>query len=266
MLAYCRKDVCVILISMFDNFAGSSSQPVNVTKDSRVGMVENEVSKMDPYASGRPPVAPSGGAPDYYQGSVAQRSSQSFDQGSPSSLDSRSANSQSQDRRDTANWDKQSNHKDGKKATTKRKRGDTSSPVELHVDSPQLDPRNTGVNARKGKMTKAESSDGLPVKSGELTNFNMAPNSGQMENISTLPGSMRTMLRANQEGHHLLAKQTDLTKIGNPMVRAPNSKYAEDSEVSSAHIASGKQQGTSLSCTLTSEIGCVIKLKLDCLY
>ncbi|KAL9277872.1 hypothetical protein ACSQ67_024884 [Phaseolus vulgaris] len=222
---------------------GSSSQPVNVTKDSRVGMVENEVSKMDPYASGRPPVAPSGGAPDYYQGSVAQRSSQSFDQGSPSSLDSRSANSQSQDRRDTANWDKQSNHKDGKKATTKRKRGDTSSPVELHVDSPQLDPRNTGVNARKGKMTKAESSDGLPVKSGELTNFNMAPNSGQMENISTLPGSMRTMLRANQEGHHLLAKQTDLTKIGNPMVRAPNSKYAEDSEVSSAHIASGKQQG-----------------------
>ncbi|KAG2407182.1 Chromatin structure-remodeling complex protein [Vigna angularis] len=222
---------------------GSSSQPVNVTKDSRVGLVENEVSKMDPYASGRPPVAPSGGAPDYYQGSVAQRSGQSFDQGSPSSLDSRSANSQSQDKRDTANWDKQSNQKDGKKATTKRKRGDTSSPVELHVDSPQLDPRNTGVSARKGKMTKAELSDGLPVKSGELTNFNMAPNSGQMENVSTLPGSMRTMLRANQEGHHSLAKQTDLTKIGNPMVRAPNSKYAEDSEVSSALIASGKQQG-----------------------
>ncbi|RZB54805.1 Chromatin structure-remodeling complex protein SYD isoform D [Glycine soja] len=223
---------------------GSSSQSVNVTKDSRVGLAENEVSKMDPFASGRPPVAPSGGAPDYYQGSVAQRSSQSFDQGSPSSLDSRSANSQSQDRRDTANWDKQVSQKDGKKATTKRKRGDTSSPVELHVDSPsQLDPRNTGVNARKGKITKAESSDGLPVKNGELTNFNMTPNSGQMENVSALSGSMRTMLRANQEGHHLLAKQTDLTKVGNPMVRAPNSKYAEDTEVSSAHIASGKQQG-----------------------
>ena len=220
---------------------------MNVTKDSRVGLAENEVSKMDPFASGRPPVAPSGGAPDYYQGSVAQRSSQSFDQGSPSSLDSRSANSQSQDRRDTANWDKQVSQKDGKKATTKRKRGDTSSPVELHVDSPsQLDPRNTGVNARKGKITKAESSDGLPVKNGELTNFNMTPNSGQMENVSALSGSMRTMLRANQEGHHLLAKQTDLTKVGNPMVRAPNSKYAEDTEVSSAHIASGKQQGTSL--------------------
>ncbi|XP_027331720.1 chromatin structure-remodeling complex protein SYD [Abrus precatorius] len=223
---------------------GSSSQAVGVTKDSRAGLAENEMSKMDAFASGRPPVAPSGGAPDYYQGSVAQRSSQSFDQGSPSSLDSRSANSQSQDRRDTANWDKQVNQKDGKKATTKRKRGDTSSPVEMHVDSPsQLDTRNSGVNARKGKMAKAESSDGLSVKSGELTNFNMAPNSGQTENVATLSGSMRTMLRANQEGHHLLAKQTDLTKIGNQMVRAPNSKYAEDTEVSSANLASGKQQG-----------------------
>ncbi|KAK7264579.1 hypothetical protein RJT34_32188 [Clitoria ternatea] len=215
---------------------GSSSQAVSVAKDSRVGLAENEVSKMDPFASGRPPVAPSGGAPDYYQGAVAQRSSQSFDQGSPSSLDSRSANSQSQD--------KQVNQKDGKKATTKRKRGDKSSPVELNVDSSsQMDHRNTGVNARKGKMTKAEPSDGLPVKSTELTNFNMAPNSSQMENVSTLSGSMRTMLRPNQEGHLLLAKQGDLTKIGNPMVRAPNSKYAEDTEVSSAHISSAKQQG-----------------------
>ncbi|KAF1867142.1 hypothetical protein Lal_00049570 [Lupinus albus] len=142
---------------------GSSSQAVGVAKDSRVGLAENEMSKMDPLASGRPLVAPSGGAPDYYQGSVAQRSSQSFDHGSPSSLDSRSANSQSQDRRDTANWDKQVNQKDGKKATTKRKRGDTSPPVELHVDSPsQLDPRNTVANARKGKQNKAEPSDGLP--------------------------------------------------------------------------------------------------------
>ncbi|KAK7363636.1 hypothetical protein VNO77_05786 [Canavalia gladiata] len=222
---------------------GSSSQAVGVTKDARVSLTENEVSKMDPFASGRPPVAPSGGAPDYYQGPVAQRSSQSFDQGSPSSLDSRSANSQSQDRRDTANWDKPVNQKDGKKTVTKRKRGDTSSPVELHVDSPQLDPRNTGVNTRKGKMTKAESSDGPPVKSSELTNFNIAPNNSQMDNISTLSGNTRTVLRANQDNHHLLAKQTDLTKIGNPMVRAPNSKFAEDTEVSSANIASGKQQG-----------------------
>ncbi|XP_019437490.1 PREDICTED: chromatin structure-remodeling complex protein SYD-like isoform X2 [Lupinus angustifolius] len=141
---------------------GSSSQAVGVAKDSQVVLAENEMSKFDSLASGRPPVAPSGGAPDYYQGSVAQRSSQSFDQGSPSSLDSRSANSQSQDRRDTANWDKQVNPKDGKKAITKRKRGDTSSPVQLHDLPSQLDPRNTAANARKGKQNKVEPPDGLP--------------------------------------------------------------------------------------------------------
>ncbi|KAI9115171.1 hypothetical protein K1719_014184 [Acacia pycnantha] len=143
------------------------SQAVGVPKDSRVGLAEHDMSKMEPFGSNRPPVAPSSGTPDYYQGSVAQRSGQSFDQESPSSLDSRSANSLSQDRRDTANWEKQGSQKDGKKAATKRKRGDASSPVEPHVDGPsQLDSRNTVVNARKGKMTKVEPSDGLPVKSG----------------------------------------------------------------------------------------------------
>ncbi|KAJ1403187.1 chromatin structure-remodeling complex protein SYD [Sesbania bispinosa] len=101
-------------------------------------------------------------------------------------------------------------------------------------------------------MTKVEPSYGLPVKIGEMTNFNALPNSSQMENISTLSGNMRIMLRENQEGNHLLAKQTDLTKIGNPMVRAPNSKYPEDTEVSSAYIALGKKQGGSL--PLTNEI------------
>ncbi|KAJ1403190.1 SNF2 family amino-terminal protein [Sesbania bispinosa] len=49
-------------------------------------------------------------------------------------------------------------------------------------------------------MTKVEPSDGLPVKIGEMTNFNALPNSSQMENISTLSGNMRTMLRENQKG------------------------------------------------------------------
>ncbi|RYR76311.1 hypothetical protein Ahy_A01g000911 isoform B [Arachis hypogaea] len=146
---------------------GSSSQAVGGAKDSRRSLSENESSKLDPFPSGRPPVGPSSGAPDYYQGSVVQRSDQSFDQGSPSSLDSRSANSHSQDRRDAANWDKNLNQKDGKKATTKRKRGDTSSPLEPHVDSPsQIDPRNSVLNTRKAKLTKAEPLDDLPVKSG----------------------------------------------------------------------------------------------------
>ncbi|MED6121684.1 hypothetical protein PIB30_032453 [Stylosanthes scabra] len=206
--------------------AGSSqigtSQAVGVATDSRVGLPENVMPKMDSFASGRPPVAPISGAPDHYQGSAAQRSSQSFDHGSPSSLDSRSANSQSQDRRDTTNLDKPVNQKDGKKATSKRKRGDTLSPAEPHVDVPShLDQRNT-VNTRKGKMTKAESS--------ELTNFNRVPSSSQMDHSPAFPGSMRTMQRTNLEG---------TTKIGNPVPSAANSKYPEDTEVSSAHIASG---------------------------
>ncbi|CAK8563616.1 unnamed protein product [Lathyrus sativus] len=214
---------------------GSSSQAVGSANDSRAGLAENEASKIEPFAAGRPPIAPTGGAPEYYQGTVAQRSNQSFDQGSPTSLDSRSANSQSQDR--------QVNQKDGKKAIPKRERGDSTSPGEMHVDSSSLgEPRNTGVNTRKGKMTKTEPSDGIQAKSGEMTNFNMAPNNTQMENISTFSSNMKTMIRANQEGHLLLAKQTDLTKIGNPMARAPTSKYPEDVEVSSAHIAPGKQQ------------------------
>ena len=145
-----------------------SSLAVGVAKDSRVGLAETEMSKMDPFASSRPAVVPSGGASDYYQGSVVQRSGQSFDQGSPSSLDSKSANSHTQDRRDTANWDRQVNQKDSKKATTKRKRGDSSSPMELQADIPaQLDPHNTVVSARNGKMLKAEASDALPGKNGE---------------------------------------------------------------------------------------------------
>ncbi|XP_045831724.1 chromatin structure-remodeling complex protein SYD-like isoform X2 [Trifolium pratense] len=173
---------------------GSSSQVVGGAKDSRAGLAENEAPKMEPFASGRPPIAPTGGAPDYYQGTVAQRSNQSFDQGSPSSLDSRSANSQSQDRRDAANWDKQVNQKDGKKGVTKRKRGDSTSPVEMHVDSSSLvDPRNTGVTTRKGKMTKAEPSDGIPAKSGEMTNYNAVPNNSQMEVSSAhiAPGKLQ---------------------------------------------------------------------------
>ncbi|GAU11909.1 hypothetical protein TSUD_195320 [Trifolium subterraneum] len=125
---------------------------VGGAKDSRAGLAENKAPKMEPFASGRPPIAPTGGAPDYYQGTVAQRSNQSFDQGSLSSLDSRSANSQSQDSRDAANWDK-----------------------------------------RMGKMTKAEPSDGIPAKSGEMTNFNAVPNNSQMEVSSAhiAPGKLQ---------------------------------------------------------------------------
>ncbi|CAK7332873.1 unnamed protein product [Dovyalis caffra] len=153
---------------------GGSSQAVGVVKDSKERLAENEISKIDPFASSRPPVGPSSAGHDYYQGSGTQRSSQSFDHESPSSLDTRSANSQSQDRG--------ANQKDSKKAAAKRKRGDSSLHSEMHGDNPQqLDPRNPMVNPRKVKMNKVDSTGGYPVRAGENTNFNKVPSSGQVE-------------------------------------------------------------------------------------
>ncbi|KAG7991412.1 hypothetical protein I3843_02G074300 [Carya illinoinensis] len=186
-------------------FAGSS-QSGGVAKDSKVGLAENEMSKVDPFTSNRPPVGPSSAGHDYYQGSVAHRNSQSFDHESPSSLDSRSANSKSQERQ----------QRDGKKVTTKRKRGDTSLQVEQNIDN-KLDTRNAVVNPRKGKMNKVEPPASLSVKGGENTNFNVVPSSGQMEHFASLSGSMRPTLRAKQEGQHMIEKQMESANISNSM-------------------------------------------------
>lgn len=210
-------------------------------------MAEDERSKTDPFGSSRPPVGPSSGGHDFYQAPGTRRSSQSFDHESPSSLDSRSANSQSQERRDTANWDKQVNQKDSKKTTSKRKRGDTSVPMEPYNDnSQQLDSRTTIVNSRKGKMNKIEPSSGFMGKGGEHTNFNILPSSGQVESFPSLSGSMRPVIRSKQEGQHLMEKQLDSTNISSSMSRAPNSKYLEELEVSSSHSPPSQQQVGSL--------------------
>ncbi|XP_037495642.1 chromatin structure-remodeling complex protein SYD [Jatropha curcas] len=157
--------------------SAGSSQAVGVTKDTAVGLTENDVSKVDPYASSRPPVGPSGAGHDYYQASGTHRSSQSFDHESPSSLDTRSANSQSQERG--------VNQKDGKKAAAKRKRGDSSFPTEPHSDhSQQLDARNAVVNQRKAKTNKIDSPGGFPARGGDNT-FSMISGGGQLEVSST---------------------------------------------------------------------------------
>lgn len=133
-----------------------------------MGLAEND------FASGRPPVGPCSTGHDYYQGSGTQRSSQSLDHESPSSLDTRSANSQSQERG--------VNQKDGKKAAAKRKRGESSLSSEMHGDNPQqLDPRNAAINARKGKMNKVDSPGVYPVRGGD----NKVPSSGQLEGLSS---------------------------------------------------------------------------------
>lgn len=218
----------------WENFlAGSSSQMVGATKDSKAGLAENETSKIDPFTSSRPPVGPSSGGHDYYQVSGTHRSSQSFDHESPSSLDTRSASSQPQERQ-----------KDVKKGSSKRKRGDSSISHEPQNENPQQpDSRNSVGNPRKGKMNKVESPGSFSVKGGEHSNFNMVPSGGQTEHFSSLSGNMSSILRVKQEAQNITEKPFDSTNISNSMSRAPNSKFPEEVEVSS----SGQQQGSSLS-------------------
>ena len=183
---------------MANFYVGSSSAP-GVTKDSQAGLAENEMAKIDAFAPSRPPVGPSSAGHDIYQGSVSHKSGgKSFDHESPSSLDTRSANSQSQERRDSANWDKQVNQKDGKKSNTKRKRADSSPAIEPHVDnSNQIDTRNSVANQRKGKlMNKVESPGSFSAKSGENANLSMVESNCLMEQF---PG-MSQIPRAKQEG------------------------------------------------------------------
>ncbi|KAI8526239.1 hypothetical protein RHMOL_Rhmol13G0293200 [Rhododendron molle] len=203
-------------------FAGSS-QTAAMVNDSKSGIAEYE--RTNPQASSRPPVGPSAAGHDIYQGSVSHPGSKSFDHESPSSYDTKSANSQSQERHDPA-LDKP-NQDDSKKASSKRKRADSSSTTEPHIEnSQQLD--NCNLNARKGKMAnKVEPPRSLPVRGSEHSQFNMVQGSGQMEHIPPLPTSMRS------------------TNLASSMQQAANPKYREEIEVSSAHSALALQQGGS---------------------
>lgn len=204
-------------------FSSGSSQAVSVPKDSKAGVAQNEIPKFDPFSSSRPPVGPSIAGHEYYPGSGTHRGIQSFEHGSPSSLDTGSANSQSQD--------KQMNQNDSKKGATKRKRVDSSSPLEPNFD----EFLNAVVDPRKGKMNKAETSG--------PANYNMVPSSGQMEHFPSSPGNMRSMHRGRQDGQNVTENLVDSSKISNMMSRGPSSKYPEEVEVSSAQNVPRQQQG-----------------------
>ncbi|CAL5423886.1 unnamed protein product [Camellia sinensis] len=207
-------------------FAGSS-QTAAIAKDSKAGMSESEVANSHP--SSRPPVGPSGAGHDIYQGSVSRLGTKSLDDESPSSFETRSANSQSQERHDTSNRDK-ANQNDGKKASSQRKTADSSSTAEPHIDNPQhVDTGN--LHARKGKsVNKVKPAGSLSVKGSERSHFNLVQGSGQMEHIPTLPSSMSS------------------TNITNSISQAANSKFPEEIEVSSSAL--GLQHGGSRLSTL----------------
>ncbi|XP_057546267.1 chromatin structure-remodeling complex protein SYD-like isoform X3 [Amaranthus tricolor] len=101
------------------------SQSLGVVTDSKTGMIENDTTKAGGFSSGWPPTTSNTGN-DAFQGSISQRSAMSFDHESPSSMDTRSTNSFSQDRREAPGWEQQGIQKDSKRINIKRKRNDSS--------------------------------------------------------------------------------------------------------------------------------------------
>ncbi|KAM7497227.1 hypothetical protein LguiA_021641 [Lonicera macranthoides] len=147
--------------SATSQFAGSA-QRIAVVKDSKP---ENEMARNEAYVSSRPPVGPSGPVHDIYQGSVSHMNSRSFDHESPSSFDTRSANSQSQERRDSPNWEKV-NEKDSKRASSKRKRADSSLVTESHVaNMQQIDPRNPSTAGSLSRSSNLKHPEDFEVSS-----------------------------------------------------------------------------------------------------
>ncbi|KAI3964562.1 hypothetical protein MKW92_025413, partial [Papaver armeniacum] len=165
-------------------YAGTPMQSVGAFRDSRPGLADNEV--MNP---NKPPVGPNrvgSGGHEFYQGPVSQRSGSLYDHESPSSLDTRSGNSQ--ERVDSVKLDKQGRPKEPKKAATKRKRAGATS-ADVNPDSPQkLDTPNAGAKSRKGKVTNQEHAL-----------VNPGQDSGPMEHLSSASSGLESLLRAKQE-------------------------------------------------------------------
>ncbi|KAI3983237.1 hypothetical protein MKX01_013304 [Papaver californicum] len=161
-------------------YGGSSMQSVGAFRDSIPGLADNEV--MNP---NKPPVGPirvGSAGHEFYQGPVSQRSGSLYDHESPSSLDTRSGNSQ--ERVDTVKLDKQGRPKEPKKAATKRKRAGATS-ADVNPDNPQkLDTPSAGAKSRKGKVTNK----GDPGQ-----------DSGPMEHLSSASSGTESLLKAKQE-------------------------------------------------------------------
>ncbi|XP_047321944.1 chromatin structure-remodeling complex protein SYD [Impatiens glandulifera] len=153
-----------------------SSQTFPSGRDHEVGMSEKDLVDLHP--SSRSSVVRSSVGHDSRQGSLSHISNKSFEHESPSSFETRSANSQSQERRDVT-------RNDSKKAKGKRKRGTSSSTVEPHIDNP-------GERTSKGKLAnQVEATGNLPFLVGEHGQFNKANDSTQVDH------SLKTTYNSN---------------------------------------------------------------------
>ncbi|KAH9616595.1 hypothetical protein KSS87_012227, partial [Heliosperma pusillum] len=142
--------------------AAGSSQALPIS-DPKSSMTENDSTKADGFGSCRPPAAPNSLGPDLFPGSGSQRSGRSFDHESPSSIDTKSTNSHSQDRRETASWDQQGAQKNSKRAGVKRKKSDSSAMEPPDDTIQQSDSHNTLPEVKKERLTgKVEMSGSFP--------------------------------------------------------------------------------------------------------
>lgn len=151
------------------NYFVGCLQSGGVVTDSKSGMIESDTTRPDGFNSGRPPAVPSSIGNDPFHGSVPQRSARSFDHESPSSMETRSTNSNSQDRREMPGWEQQGMQRDPMKANSKRKRTDSSG-VETQDDiSQQLDFYSGMPDVRKERLTgKSEAGGTVPGESSQL--------------------------------------------------------------------------------------------------
>ncbi|XP_042516714.1 chromatin structure-remodeling complex protein SYD-like isoform X2 [Macadamia integrifolia] len=227
-----------------DDVYGGSSQGIGVLKESKACFPENEMGRLEAIVPNRPPAGPSrveNVGHDAYQGSASQRSGKSFDHESPSSLDTRSANSQ--ERRDTAKPGKQERRKDTKKASGKRKRADSStSAMEEQNDNPQpLDGPGIGSNMMKGKlMNKGDAQGSFTLKA---VVHNPVQNSGHVNHLPSFSGGLGSIFRTKQENQSLIKRPGDTTKTSNSMGWASTPRYPEEAEVSSPHGTLGLPKG-----------------------
>ncbi|XP_017245995.2 chromatin structure-remodeling complex protein SYD isoform X2 [Daucus carota subsp. sativus] len=229
-----------VVDSASSQFAGSSLRGA-VAMEANTSLVSGDLTKTDPYASNRPPVGPSFTGHDIYQGSASHLNSKSLDHESPSSFDTRSVKSHSEERHDSPKWEK-AKKKDNKKGGSKRKKGDPSSNSENQFGNIQPLESSTFGSGMDKAATKADQPRNISIQGGEHGQFNnMVQSSSMMEH-----NTMRSALRGKQEIQHQGEKSVDSTNISNSLSRTPHSRHPEEIEVSSAHNALSRQQGVSL--------------------
>lgn len=189
------------------------------------GSSVNEMIRNDMVNSNRPPVGPSrvDSGHDFYQSSVSQRSGSVFEHESPSSMDSRSANSQ--ERYDSGKHDKRGIKRENKKVITKRKREGSISSTDVNAENlHQPDSSSIGFNQSKGRMANRSEMQGhFDAEGGDLVH-----NAGNMEHISSVSSGMGFAFVVKQENQMMVERSMGRTQIANSSSVAPTSKHLDN--------------------------------------